>query len=112
MLLTDGSGSTMALANSSGTLVTQYTYDPFGKTTFTGTASPNAAKYTGREDDGTGLYYYRARYYHPVLQRFMSEDPLGFGGGDVNLYGYVGNNSANLVDLNGREILPLHVVSF
>jgi uncharacterized protein RhaS with RHS repeats len=32
-------------------------------------------------DDGTGIYYYRARYYHPQLQRFISEDPIGVGGG-------------------------------
>ncbi len=31
----------------------------------------------GREDDGTGLYYYRARYYVPVPGWFISEDPLG-----------------------------------
>jgi RHS repeat-associated protein len=47
---------------------------------------------TGRENDGTGLYYYRARYYSPTLQRFLGEDPIGFAGGDVNLYAYVGNN--------------------
>jgi len=96
--LTDGLGSTMALADSTGTLVTQYTYDPFGKTTFTGTASTNAFKYTGREDDGTGLYYYRARYYHPALQRFITEDPIGFRSGDTNLYAYVKNTPINSVD--------------
>jgi RHS repeat-associated protein len=63
----------------------EYTYEPFGKTTATGVASTNAFKYTGCEDDGTGLYYYRARYYHPVLQRFMSEDLIGFVGGDVQV---------------------------
>ncbi len=39
--VTDNLGSILALADSSGTLVTNYTYDPFGKTTFTGTASAN-----------------------------------------------------------------------
>jgi hypothetical protein len=34
-------------------------------------------QYTGRENDGTGLYYYRARYYSPALQRFISIDPSG-----------------------------------
>ena len=80
----------------------QYTYEPFGKTTVTGVVSTNAFKYTGREDDGTGLYYYRARYYHPGLQRFISEDPIGFNGGDVNLYGYVGNDPLNLIDPLGQ----------
>ncbi len=38
-----------------------------------------------------GLYYYRARYYNADLQRFISEDPIEIAGGQVNLYGYVGN---------------------
>jgi RHS repeat-associated protein len=37
----------------------------------------NPLQYTGRENDGTGLYYYRARYYDPGLKRFVSEDPIG-----------------------------------
>ena len=35
---------------------------------------------------------YRARYYNPALGRFLSEDPLGFLGGSINLYVYVSNN--------------------
>ncbi|MGE5894357.1 MAG: RHS repeat-associated core domain-containing protein [bacterium] len=55
---------------------TQYTYDPFGNVTISGEASDNPFQYTGRENDGTGLYYYRARYYSPDMQRFISEDPI------------------------------------
>lgn len=76
----------------------QYTYEPFGGTTATGDASANPSKYTGREDDGTGLYYYRARYYSPTLQRFISEDPIGFAGGDVNVFAYVGNSPVMQAD--------------
>lgn len=83
--LTDGLGSTLALTDSAGLVQGQYTDEPFGKTMATGAASTNAFRYTGREDDGTGLCSYRARYYHPALQRFISEDPIGFDGGDVNL---------------------------
>jgi RHS repeat-associated protein len=99
--LPDGLGSTIALTDSAGTLQTQYTYEPFGKTTATGAASTNAFTYTDREDDGTGLYYYRTRYYHPALQRFVSEDPIGFDGGDTNLYAYVGNDPVNFIDPHG-----------
>ena len=99
--LTDGLGSTLALTDAFGVMQSQYTYEPFGKTTATGAASTNAFKYTGREDDGTGLYYYRARYYHPALQRFISEDPIGFNGGDVNLYEYVENDPVSYVDPEG-----------
>jgi RHS repeat-associated protein len=59
-------------------------------------------QYTGRENDGTGLFYYRARYYHPELQRFISEDSIEFEGGDVNLYAYVGNNPINFRDPLGQ----------
>jgi len=48
--------------------------------------------FTGREyDSETGLYFYRARYYDPAIGRFISEDPIGFQGGDLNLYAYIGN---------------------
>jgi len=70
-----------------------------------GTSSSNELGYAGREDDGTGVYYYRARYYHPGLQRFISEDPIEFDGGDVNLYAYVSNNPTNYVDLLGTAIV-------
>lgn len=49
-------------------------------------------QFTGRENDDTGLYYYRARYYHPVLARFIGEDPIGMLGGDVNIHAYAANN--------------------
>jgi len=45
-----------------------------------------------------GFYYMRARYYDPNVGRFISEDPSGFGGGDVNLMAYVGNNPINYTD--------------
>jgi RHS repeat-associated protein len=96
-LLPDALGSTVALGDGTGTLQTQYTYEPFGVTTQTGAASTNSYKYTGREDDGTGLAYYRARYYQPGLQRFVTEDQIGFLGG-INLYAYVLNNPTNWLD--------------
>jgi RHS repeat-associated protein len=99
--ITDALGSVIALTDTSGTVQTEYTYDPFGKTAITGTVSDNPSRYTGREDDGTGLYYYRARYYSPILQRFVSEDPIEFQGGDVNLYGYVSNDPNNWTDPTG-----------
>jgi RHS repeat-associated protein len=89
-LLTDALGSTLELADTSSTLQTHYTFEPFGATTTSGVASTNAQAFTGRENDGTGLYFYRARFYRPGLQRLVSEDPVGFTGG-LNLAAYVNN---------------------
>ena len=100
-LLPDALGSTVALGDGTGTLQTQYTYEPFGFVSQTGAASTSSYKYTGWEDDETGLLYYRARYYQPRLQRFIAEDPIGFVGGDANLYGYVRNNPVIFIDSTG-----------
>lgn len=99
-LLADGLGSTLALLDSAGVAQTQYTYDPFGAVTQSGAASGNSSQYTGRENDGTGLYYYRARYYSPALQRFISEDPVGLAGG-ANFYAYALNSPVSLRDPMG-----------
>jgi YD repeat-containing protein len=64
--LTDALGSTLALADSSGAASTTYTYAPFGETAVSGLPSSSPFQFTGRENDGTGLYYYRARYYDPI----------------------------------------------
>ncbi|UVT15741.1 MAG: RHS repeat protein [Nitrospira sp.] len=104
-LLPDALGSTVALGDGTGTLQTQYTYEPFGLTTQTGADSTNSYKYTGREDDGTGLMYYRARYYQPRLQRFISEDPVRFAGGDTNFYAYAFGNPIRFRDPVGKNAM-------
>ena len=85
--LTDALGSTLALADSADALQTQYTFETFGNTTVTGAPTTNTFAFTGRELDSSGLYFFRARYYSPSLQRFISEDPLGFADG-MNAYAY------------------------
>ena len=102
--LTEALGSTIALMGATGNALSLYAYDPFGNMTMTGSSS-NTYQYTGREGDGTGLYYYRARYYSPALQRFLSEDPLGFKDGDPDLYAYVSNNPTNFRDPSGRAAI-------
>lgn len=79
------------------------------RATVLGPAAPIAIKaFTGREwDPETGLYYYRARYYDPKAGRFISEDPIGFGGG-VNFYGYVGGNPTGFVDPAGLFLTQTH----
>jgi len=63
-----------------------------------GSTNGNSYESTGRENDGTGLYFYRARYYSPTFQRFIAQDPIGFAGDDTNLYAYVGNDSIDFID--------------
>src|SRR5207249_7185261 len=53
-----------------------------------------------------GGRYSWARYYHPGLQRFVSEDPIGFAGGDVNLYSYVANRPTFATDPTGEVFSP------
>lgn len=99
--VTDGLGSTVALANAAGAVQTSYTYEAYGKAAKSGAATTNSQTYTGREDDGTGLYYYRARYYNPTLSRFVSEDPIGLAGG-INTYAYVNGNPVQNIDPSGN----------
>jgi RHS repeat-associated protein len=103
-LLTDALGSVTALADSAGGVQTQYTFEPFGGTTSSGSSSSNPLQFTGRENDVSGLYFYRYRYYNSRLQRFMSEDPLDFQGGSADLYAYARNSPANVTDPFGLWI--------
>jgi RHS repeat-associated protein len=100
-MLPDLLGSTIGLINSTGALGTQYQYGPFGQTTMTGASSTNPIQYTGREMDPSGLYFMRARYYNPIAQRFISPDPIGLLGGQVNLYTYVFNRPMDGTDRLG-----------
>jgi RHS repeat-associated protein len=99
--LTDVLGSSVALADGSGSVQTEYSYEPFAGTTTSGASTNNSQTFTGREADGTGLYSYRARYYDPRTQRFASEDPIGLSSGDINFYRYVWNSPTNYIDPSG-----------
>jgi RHS repeat-associated protein len=101
--LSDILGSTVALTSASGSVQTQYMYDPFGNSSASGTASSNSFQFTGRENDGTGMDYYRARYYSPDFQRFIGQDLLDFGSGDPNLYAYTSNQPTSLRDPLGTQ---------
>jgi RHS repeat-associated protein len=103
--LTDSLGSTIRLVDAAGAKAVAYTYDPYGNTTADAAVS-NPFQYTGRENDGTGLYYYRARYYSPNLARFISSDPIGLDGG-INTFTYVGGNPISYTDPTGQFLLQI-----
>ena len=94
----DALGSTLALTDSTGAIHAQYGYEPFGNTTIGGTSSTNPYQFTGRENDGTGLYFYRNRYYSPGHQTFTSQDPAGTLSSGSNSYTYAAGDPTSFVD--------------
>ncbi|WP_256666899.1 RHS repeat-associated core domain-containing protein [Pseudomonas sp. SJZ080] len=80
-------------------------YYPFGGTAWLAgrhvvETSYKTIRYSGKERDATGLYYYGARYYAPWLQRWLNSDPAGALDG-LNFYRFVRNNPMNFVDKEG-----------
>jgi RHS repeat-associated protein len=96
----DGLGSIVGVTDQNGATVGTNQFDAWGNRIAASGTVPLYG-YTGREPDATGLIYYRARYYDPTIGRFIQRDPIGFAGGDLNLYVYVGNNPVNAVDPEG-----------
>ena len=101
--LTDALGSVMAQTQDNQSTLAGYSYSPYGQTQSTGNTEGDSVQYTARENDNNGLYYYRARYYDPVLKRFLSEDPIGLAGGSLSFYTYVNGNPVSLTDPLGLQ---------
>ncbi|WP_227507674.1 RHS repeat-associated core domain-containing protein, partial [Yersinia thracica] len=99
-------GSSLLELDNNGDIITQEEYYPFGGTAVFSTRNTLEAKYktvrySGKERDATGLYYYGFRYYLPWLGRWLSSDPAGTIDG-LNLYRMVRNNPVNLIDNYGH----------
>jgi RHS repeat-associated protein len=97
----DRLGSVTQLVTKSGTLVTQYTYDPYGnRTTVSGTVVSDIgyAGYFNHSVSGLDFTLYRG--YDPTHARWLNRDPIGELGG-VNLYAYVGENPDSYRDPTG-----------
>ncbi|WP_310555544.1 SpvB/TcaC N-terminal domain-containing protein [Flavobacterium sp.] len=86
-------------------------YHPFGTTAYqaksaTIKATAKRYRFTGMErDEETGLAYHSARYYLPLLGRWLSSDPIGIGDG-VNLYAYCKGNPVGKSDKSGKQSSP------
>jgi len=99
----DHLGSTRALSGAdSGTIA----YEPFGSLVHeVGATEEHKHRFTGKPIDGTGLYYYGARFYDPELGRFVSMDPAKDG---LNWYVYAHNNPLKYVDPTGMWGSDVH----
>ncbi|RMP42645.1 putative insecticidal toxin complex [Pseudomonas syringae pv. antirrhini] len=103
--LGDHLGSSTLELDQQGGLISQESYYPFGGTAWWAARSAVEAKYktvrySGKERDASGLYYYGFRYYAPWLQRWINPDPAGDVDG-LNFYAMVGNSPAACVDPSG-----------
>ena len=104
--LPDRLGSVKDLVDNTGVVVDHIDYNAYGKTT--NETAPSAGDRFGFawlvRDPATGLNLAVRRTQDPISGRWTSEDPIGFEGGDANLYRYVNNRPASALDPSGTEI--------
>ncbi|MCP1484678.1 insecticidal toxin complex protein TccC [Pseudomonas fluorescens] len=98
-------GSSVLELDQNADVLTQEEYYPFGGTAVwsgknTSETKYKFVRYSGKERDATGLYYYGFRYYAPWLGRWISPDPGGTVDG-LNLFRFVRGNPVGLIDPNG-----------
>lgn len=98
-------GSTGLEVDGEGSIISCEEYYPYGGTAVwavrsQGGANDKTVRYSGRERDATGLYYYGHRYYQPWAGRWLSADPAGTADG-LNLYAMCGNNPVTCRDGGG-----------
>jgi len=104
-LITDHLGSVRLVVDASnGAVAERLTFDEFGGVVEDTQPGFQPFGYAGGlRDTATQLVHFGAREYDPALGRWLSRDPLDFGGGDANLYAYVANDPVNLIDPEGTN---------
>ena len=107
-LVTDHLGSVRLVVNATdGTVAQRVDYSAFGRVLFDSNPGFQPFGFAGGlYDPQTGLVRFGARDYDPEVGRWTAKDPIGFAGGDTNLYGYVVGDPVNLVDPSGT-IVPI-----
>jgi RHS repeat-associated protein len=104
-------GSPALLMNDRGEVVHLYHFGPFGNIEAAKGTSGNKYRFTGKEQDETGLYYFGARYYDPLIGRFITPDPVeGWGPKRLNPYVYCYNNPLIYVDPKGELPIVLTLI--
>ena len=97
----DEMGSITHVTDEAGAVLNRYEYDAFGEFTCKEETVANRFAYTGEQyDPVAGMYYLRARFYNPVIGRFLQEDT--YYGDGLNLYAYCHNNPVGYVDPSGH----------
>ncbi|HBO34960.1 MAG TPA: hypothetical protein DD636_09580 [Anaerolineaceae bacterium] len=102
----DHLGSTHVTADKEGAMTSQALYQPWGETRYQTGASPTDYGYTGQMQEGD-LYYYGARWYDPLLGRFIQPDtivPSAQGTQAFDRYAYVNNNPLKYTDPSGHWV--------
>ena len=104
-LLTDHVGSVRDVISNAGARLNHVTFGSYGDLLAqTDPTFGTLYSFTGREyDTETDLLHYRSRYYTASIGRFISEDTIGFSGGDANLFRYALNSPYIIVDPFGTD---------
>jgi RHS repeat-associated protein len=109
-LASDTLGSATVAFGSNGTATASVLYSPYGSVRYSAGTMPTSYGFTGqRQDAVSGLDYYGARYYDPVLGQFVSADTeLSNNGLDLSAlsrYAYAGGNPENRTDPTGNRFM-------
>ena len=109
--IADHLGGTSLLVDQTAAVISEVAYYPFGLTRYETNGGVAKYRFTGKELDQSGLYYFGARYYDALLSHFVSSDPLYVeqpymlteSPQRLNIYSYVLNNPTKYFDEDGKN---------